>query len=61
MAQSLSTEERHMLGPGKDLVFRYFLMRKKYQMQFAVANMESIMIGCWIWNDVLIITGGARH
>ena len=61
VAQSLSTEERHMLGPGKDFVFQYFLMRKKYQMQVAVANMESIIIGCWIWNDVLILTGGARH
>ena len=31
VAQSLSTEERHMLGPGKDLVFRYFLRRKNFK------------------------------
>ena len=50
-----------MLGPGKDFVFQYFLMRKKYQMQVAVANMESIIIERWVWNDVLILTGRARH
>ena len=50
-----------MLGPGKDFVFRYLLMRKNIKLTVAVANMELIMIGCWSWNNVLFLTGGARH